>query len=314
MTDLNTSSKGNITPLASVVIPSYNSAGHIRRCLRAIRAQRTSVPFEVILVDSSRDGTELMVAEEFPEVRLFHFPKRKSVGEARNIGIRKARSEVVLFLDSDCLAGESWLDGMYSAVRAPGVSGVCGSIENGTPWSITGTVGFYLEFFRFLRSGDEPSAITLLLGGNSGFKKEVFELESYNPQSVADDFIFSWKLAKKGQSLLFLPSIPVRHLNKTGIWRVLEYQYKLGIGAHSFRREISPRIIRFLERLPPLVFLLPPGVMVWIGGTVLRRQGLLEFIKFAVLLPLLLAANGFWAAGLYRELRTAGSRGKADSR
>src|SRR5262252_648724 len=44
------------TPLVSVVIPSYNSARTIRKCLCGLSAQRTTLPFEVIIADSSADG------------------------------------------------------------------------------------------------------------------------------------------------------------------------------------------------------------------------------------------------------------------
>ena len=90
-------------PQVSIIIPSYNSASHIRQCLATLRVQRTTIPYEVILVDSSDDGTDHIVGEEFPEVRLFHFAERCSVGKARNIGVEQARAEVVLFLDTDCI-------------------------------------------------------------------------------------------------------------------------------------------------------------------------------------------------------------------
>ena len=110
MKDLETEINKEPDPIVSVVIPSYNSKLWIRECLQAIRSQSTQLPFEVILVDSSNDGSDQIVALEFPEVRLFHFQKQVFVGPARNIGIEKARGEVVLFLDTDCMAEPTWID------------------------------------------------------------------------------------------------------------------------------------------------------------------------------------------------------------
>ena len=66
-------------PAVSVVIPSYNSSRYIRKCLSSLRDQDCDIDFEVILVDSSNDGTGEIVEKEFPEARL-----------AREIAVSKA--------------------------------------------------------------------------------------------------------------------------------------------------------------------------------------------------------------------------------
>jgi glycosyltransferase involved in cell wall biosynthesis len=290
-------------PVVSVVIPSYNSASYIRECLRALRAQRTELPFEVILIDSSDDGTDRIVADEFPEIRLFHFPQRCSVGRARNIGIEKARGEIVLFLDTDCITKPTWIEEMCSAIQRFGADGVCGSLENGTPWNLAGTTGFYLEFFRFLPFDGKPQPTPFLVGGNSGFRREVFRSIRYHDASVGDDFTLSWQLATQGKRLLFLPAVSVLHLNKTGWRKILGYQYKLGMAACSYRSRTSPNLIRCLEKFSILAFLMPLAVLPWIGFVVLRRRGVLEFLKFTVLLPSLYLANNVWAWGFYQALK-----------
>lgn len=289
-------------PLVSVVIPSYNGARYIRRCLQALFSQSTGVPFEVILVDSSDDGTDQIVAEEFSQVRLFHFQQRRTVGAARNIGVDNARGEAILFLDTDCIVDPTWVDQMYAAIQSLGADGVGGSVKNGTPWSITGCVGFYLEFFRFLAYDGKPYATPFLVGGNCGFRRDVFKITRYTDQSVGDDVMFNWQLVDQGKRLLFLPSVSVEHINKTGLAAVLHYQYKLGLGACAYRYCVSPGVMRILERLPLLVLLMPVGIMPWIACVVLKRRGILEFLKFVALLPMLFISNCVWAAGFYREL------------
>ncbi len=293
-------------PVVSVIIPSYNSSLYIKKCLLAIRVQSTELPFEVIMVDSSNDGADQIVVNEFPEVRLFHFQERLSIGTARNKGLEKARGKVVLFLDTDCIVKHTWIGLMYKAIQDFDADGVGGSVENGTPWGITGSTGFYLEFFRFLANGERPYATPFLMGGNSGFRKEVFRTHGtyhrFNDESISEDFIFNLQLRKKGKVLMFLPSVTVRHLNKTGLLKVLRYQYKLGMGAYSYRCDTSSSIMSLFKNLPTLAFFMPFGMMVWIGSIVLRRRGVLEFLKFVILLPFLYMANNAWAAGFYREL------------
>jgi glycosyltransferase involved in cell wall biosynthesis len=259
-----------------------------------------------VVVDSSDDGTEEIVAQEFPEVRLLHQPERTTTGKARNIGVRETEAPVVLFLDTDCIAPPGWIAGMLDALWERGAEAVCGSLENGTPWSISGSVGFYLEFFRFLSHRGANEECAFLVGGNSGFKRGALQAVPYEDLNIGDDFWFSTQLKQRGYVLLFLPSVPVRHLNKTGWSTVLGYQYKLGLGACRYRRRLSPRIMQVLQKLPLLAFLVPNAVMIWIGAVVLQKRGLLEFLKFVALVPAAYVANIVWAAGFYRALRSHG--------
>ena len=121
--DLGMSDQGGSIPVVAVVIPSFDSARHIKQCLQALRAQITDLCFEVILVDSSSDGTDQIVADAFPEVRLVRFRDRLSVGAARNIGVEKARGKLVLFLDVDCIAEPTWIDQMSTPIHGADADG-----------------------------------------------------------------------------------------------------------------------------------------------------------------------------------------------
>lgn len=288
----------------SVVVPSHNSARVIRDCLTALRHQETVHPYEVIVVDSSNDGTHEIVAKEFPEVRLYHFPERCSVGRARNVGLKKTRGNTILFLDTDCVPPPTWIAHMLQGLCATGADAVGGSVENGTPSSITGSLGFYLEFFRVLASKDEPHRTIFFIGGNSAFRKKVFmspPYPRYADGNLGEDFFFNWQLSREGKSLWFLPGVPVRHCNRTGLRRVLRYQYELGRGACFYRQSVSPTITAVLRRRPLLCVFMPFAVLPWVGWTIFRRRGARETLKFAALLPAFYVAINAWAAGFYRE-------------
>jgi hypothetical protein len=60
--------------------------------------------------------------------------------------------------------------------------------------------------------------------------------------------------------------------------------------------------MHFLMKLPYLTFFLPAIIVPWIGSYVLRRLGIIEFLKFVIMLPLLYGGNYVWAIGFFREL------------
>jgi len=288
--------------LVSVIIPSYNSSRTLRQCLQAVTAQVTAFPYEVILVDSSDDGADAIACAEFPQVRVLHFDTRRDVGTARNLGVAEARGEIVLFIDTDCIAPPDWVAQMANALHALNADGVGGALTNGTPHSLSGSMGFYLEFFRCLGYAGKPYATSFLIGGNCGFRKAIFNEVQYTDQSVGDDLLFNWTLTQQGRRLWFVPTIAVRHLNKTGWRAVLRYQRRLGEGAYRYRSVTTPKAVAILRRCPLLVFLLPWAIIPWIISIVFRRRGIGEGLKATVLAPLLWLGNEVWAWGFYRAL------------
>src|SRR4030095_9425476 len=135
-----------IAPVASVIIPCYNSERTIRACLHAILAQQTSVPYEVIVVDSSVDQTSDVVAREFPSVRLIHLEPRTFAGAAGKVGVRASRAPFCLMIDSDCIARPDLIERMILRHREGEYAAVGGSLRNGTPRSLSGWTGYLLEF------------------------------------------------------------------------------------------------------------------------------------------------------------------------
>ncbi|PFG17169.1 glycosyltransferase involved in cell wall biosynthesis [Propionicimonas paludicola] len=89
--------------LVSVVVPAWNVAHLLPRCLDSLLAQ-SHRPLEIIVVDDgSTDGTAAVMQdyhERHPEVHLISQPHR-NVGPARNAGLSVARGEYVGFVDAD---------------------------------------------------------------------------------------------------------------------------------------------------------------------------------------------------------------------
>lgn len=87
------------TPLqVSVLIVCHDNAEALRRCLTALEASAGRAAMEILVVDNgSRDGSQSMDSE-FPDVNMLRLPHFCGWTKARNIGLRTARGEYVLFL------------------------------------------------------------------------------------------------------------------------------------------------------------------------------------------------------------------------
>jgi glycosyltransferase involved in cell wall biosynthesis len=99
-----------MTTELSVVTPTQNRAPILGRCLDALGRQTLDPSrYEVLVVDdASTDGTRAVVEEATRQARYplrsYWLPERLGVSAARNLAIREARSDVIVFVDSDCIA------------------------------------------------------------------------------------------------------------------------------------------------------------------------------------------------------------------
>lgn len=110
--------KNNLDTLVSVIMPVYNREDTITAAISSVLAQ-TYPYFELIIVDDgSMDGTINIVEEIVDErVRLIRGPGRSGVSEARNIGLRAAKGELIAYLDSDNTWKPEYLSAMVAALH-----------------------------------------------------------------------------------------------------------------------------------------------------------------------------------------------------
>ncbi|HKQ51035.1 MAG TPA: glycosyltransferase family A protein [Pyrinomonadaceae bacterium] len=112
-------------PFFTVVIPTYNRAGFITETINSVLAQ-DDTDFEVVVVDDgSTDETADVVARTFGRVDKVRYVRQLNAerGAARNRGIKEARGEYVIFLDSDDLMRPNHLSALREIIEErPGVN------------------------------------------------------------------------------------------------------------------------------------------------------------------------------------------------
>lgn len=297
----------------SVIVPSYRASGTIARSLESLAAQRTSVPHEVVVVDSSDDGTAGIVARDFPWVRLLTSDERLHPGAARNRGVAASRGEILALLDADTEAEPDWIERVVEAHRihpAP-VLGSC--VDNANPESWAGWAYYLSAFSRWMPESGRGSRPPLSearpvedLPGN-GMSVARWAFERHGPfleEGLCTDTLFCWRVRSAGHEILLLPGLHVRHLNPSEVGAVLARRVRHG-------RIFARRRVQEL-RWPPtrtalhlLTSPLLPPVLLWRRGRDVVRAG--RYRKaFLLALPLVAAAVSAWsfgeAVGYAREL------------
>jgi O-antigen biosynthesis protein len=112
----------------SVVIATHDRPDDLRRCLRAIAAQRTPHRLEVIVVDNHpASGVTEPVAAEFSFTRYVAEP-RAGTSYARNSGVRAATGSIVAYTDDDTRPDPNWLERLVAPFARPEVMVVTGNV------------------------------------------------------------------------------------------------------------------------------------------------------------------------------------------
>ncbi|MGG7035219.1 MAG: glycosyltransferase family 2 protein [Flavobacterium sp.] len=92
----------NITPFFSIIIPTYNHAHFIKRCLDCLLNQSYS-NWEAIVVNNFSEDNTIEIVEGYsdPRIRLINNANGGVIAVSRNKGISEAKGDWICFLDSD---------------------------------------------------------------------------------------------------------------------------------------------------------------------------------------------------------------------
>ena len=179
--------------LFSVIIPIYNDKDYIYRCLNSVLRQDFK-DCEIILVDDgSTDGCS-SICDEYDlkdeRIRVIH-KENGGLVSARNIGIKEAKGEYILYVDGDDWVSENWMKfistQIFSAPEKPDII-VFGSIsvyaDRQTNHIINAAEGFYnrtrleTEIFPSLIFDTKryiEDSIILPAPWNKAYKKSLLE-------------------------------------------------------------------------------------------------------------------------------------------
>ena len=286
----------NTTPAVSVVIPCYNGIDSIGKTLDAILKQETTFDFEVILVDSSKDGTDRFVAKEFPQVRLIHLGQQTLPGSGRNLGILEAKGEIVLFTDADCVPKAGWIEGHYRTHQDVNCVAVGGSVINGYPRHYVAWVSHLIEFNEWTPESkrgkiwNNPSC-------NLSLKREAFlKLHvEFTDNWPDEDTLFNWEVREKGGEIYFNPDLTIIHLNRMAFGKLFHHQYRLG-KAVAVERQITTLPGKIFLKVPILCLGLPFAR--WLFALIrLLKTDLKTSLIFIWITPLFLCAAMAWSIG-----------------
>lgn len=290
------------TPLCAVVVASFRPGLLIDLCIRSLLGQKGVTP-EIIVVDSSGDGTATRLRAAFPTITVVELQVQTPQAAARNIGVARSQAQFIAFTDQDCVAPPDWLLRLIAWHQRGNYEAVGGAIGNGTPESAVGTASYLIEFNEFLPFGT-PRLVEMIPHCNICFRREVFtSVGSFlEVPPGAEDLLYNFFVRQQGGQLLYDPNIVMTHNNRTDFLAFLRHQRLLGFGS-AIARRLAKLKGHLLVRHPFLSYGLPFLRFVRTCGRLLRynRAALGQYLQ---LLPLLVPGYLWWTFGFLAGLRS----------
>jgi glycosyltransferase involved in cell wall biosynthesis len=202
----------------SIVVPTYNRAAQLARCLGSLAAQTMERDrFEVVVVDDgSTDGSAAVAGRFSAQLNLVCLRRPHSgVAAARNAGINGARGGIVAFVDDDCVVDPEYARKVCLAHgESVGRVIVCKPVSADKSSLYGQTWEFFAQLLLEAGNAGGVSRDAGFLGaGISSFKRGVFDACGLFDEGidVGEDRDLQERLVRAGVRLSYLPDIEVAH-------------------------------------------------------------------------------------------------------
>lgn len=200
-------------PRFSVIIPAYNAAAVLGRCLAALGAS-TFRDYECLVVDDGSTDSTRIIGEEC-DVRVIALPHNGGPARARNHAAREARGDILVFIDADVCVHPDTLARFDVHFRdAPDAVAVMGSYDD-TP-ADPGFVSQYKNLFHHYVHQQSRTEAWTFWAGCGAVRRDVFLRcggfdESYRRPCI-EDIELGFRLKAAGHRIDLDHAIQGTHL------------------------------------------------------------------------------------------------------
>ncbi len=260
----------------SVIVPAFNAASTLERCLTALAAQTSprcaaksrgkeelgttadsshdvAPDYEIIVVDDGSTDATAEIAARFPTVRLIR-AEHRGAAAARNCGARAARGDLLLFTDADCEPTAQWIETLCAALADPHVAGAKGTYRTRQrEWVARFVQLEYEEKYARMR---RAATIDFIDTYSAAYRRDVFLAnngfdESF-PTASVEDQEFSFRLAEQGHAMVFAPDAVVYHRHAATLAAYARRKFRIGYWKVLVHRRHPGKMLRDTHTPPTL--------------------------------------------------------------
>ncbi len=271
----------------SLIIPTFKRKDEVEECLQSLTLQ-TYKEFEVIIADGTPGKSLKESTIPFKEQLNLTFLYEEYIGvsEARNLGFKAAKAEYIIFLDSDCIIPENYMQSVHNYLLNNELDCFGGpdaadksftALQKAISYSMTSilTTGG-------IRGKENHVGNYHPRSFNMGIRKKVFDaVGGFSDLKCGEDVELSIRIQKAGYKIGLIKDAYVYHKRRTSLKQFFKQVYRFG----AARINIFMRHKKELKitHLFPLLFTLG-----WITGlaffVILKPLGAIILLFYTIYL------------------------------
>ena len=249
----------------SIIIPFYNSVKTIDRCLSSVFKSNFK-NYEVIAVsDNSNDGSK-EIAKKY-SCKLINLKKNFGAATARNIGAKKAKGDILVFLDSDVIIKRNALGIINKIFRDKKVNLIQGIYSHKPNYKKFTTQYLQSQICYYLFSEDKKFTESLCSCFVSIRRKVFLEVNGFDQifkSSNSEDEDLGYRLIERGYVIPIDRRLSVIHDIDIGLFDFTKRSLKMHFGEIKLYLR-KKKIIKKINQGNNISIILGIGLIFWIS-------------------------------------------------
>lgn len=218
----------------SIIVPTFNRPDEVDELMTSLTHQSYN-EFELILADGTPDESLVKIIDKYRSALSIQHLHRPYLGisDSRNLGCQHAKGQYFIFLDSDCVLPENYLQNVLKGLTDNGFDAFGGpdaANESFTP--LQKAISYSMTSMLTtggIRGKKKHVGQFHPRGFNMGISREVFEkTNGYSSLKCAEDIEFSIRIINLGFKTGLIPEAFVYHKRRTTFKAFFKQVYRFG--------------------------------------------------------------------------------------
>lgn len=207
----------------TIIVPVHNNSGELEECLRALLAS-AGPDSEIIVVDDASTDDSVAVAMGMG-IRVLRLTRNSGPAAARNLGVRHARGEILLFVDADVVVAPDAIARVQrNFVERPGLVAVFGSYD--AEPRAEGVVSQYRNLLHHYVHQNGRAEASTFWAGCGAVRRAVFErIGGFDENRFAralEDVELGYRLRQAEHPVLLDKALLATHLKRWTLRSVIK--------------------------------------------------------------------------------------------
>jgi glycosyltransferase involved in cell wall biosynthesis len=250
----------------SIIIPAFNEEDGIAGVIQTIQELNLDNEYEVIIVDDGSTDNTYDKVKNLAGIRVIRHPYNKGYGSALKTGIREARYDICLIMDSDGQHDPKYIPELIREMDENEM--VVGARSKDSQFSLSRKPGKWLlsalaNFLSDIRIPDLNSGLRAIR------KERVREFMHIRPSGFSFSTTITLALLKAGYNVKYIPITTRKRVGR-----------KSTVSAARDGFNTILLIIRTIVLFNPLKVFVPVSLAMFIAGFLFSLYGVIAYRRF----------------------------------